>query len=243
MSSTLSLITEWPTIVYSVLLCVALLYWLMGIIGLVDANHHGLQQIGHGHVGDIGHADHVGHAVHTGHVSPIDHPGSHGDVQVEGEKLSTIASYAVAFGLTSVPISLVVSLIVLFAWTASALATRYLLPMAPIGTLRILSSFAIIALALIPGIFFTALLSRPLRGLFISHPAPPNENLVGQRCRVLTLKVTEDFGQGEISNRGASFKIMISSRVPNTLGAGAMAHVIAYDAANRRFLVAPDEEG
>ena len=230
MSGILSIITEWPTIVYSVLLCVALLYWLMGIIGLVDVNDHGAHLIGHGHVGDIGHAGHAGHV------------GSHGDVHVEGENLSTIASYAVAFGLTSVPISLVISLIVLFSWTASALATRYLMPMAPAGVISILFSIAIIVLALIPGIFFTALLARPLRGLFVSHNAPANESLVGQTCRVLTLKVTEDFGQGEITNRGASFKIMISARVPNSLAKDAVVHVVAYDAASRRFRVEADEE-
>ena len=222
MSSILNIVTEWPTIVYSVLLCVALLYWLMGIIGLVDVDHHGLHLTGHG---------------------DIEHPGAHGDVHGESENLSTIASYAVAFGLTSVPISLVVSLIVLFAWTASALATLYLLPMVPVGVIRFFSGIVILALALIPGIFFTALLSRPLRGLFVSHHAPSNESLIGQSCRVLTLKVTEDFGQGEISSRGASLKIMISSRVPNSLGAGAMVHIVAYDAANRRFLVEPDDEG
>ena len=233
MSGILNIITEWPTIVYSVLLCVALLYWVMGILGLADVDHHGMHLIGHGHVGDIGHVAHAGDA---GHV------GTHGEVHAEGEHLSTIASYAVAFGLTSVPISLVISLIVLFAWTASALATRYLLPMVPVGVVRLFCSLVIIVLALVPGIFFTALLSRPLRGLFVSHTAPPNEGLIGQTCRVLTLKVTEDFGQGEISSRGASLKIMISSREPNRLSQGSMALVVAYDAGTRRFLVEPLEE-
>ena len=102
MDNLLNILTEWPTIVYSVLLCVALVYWLLGIIGLVDVSHHGID------------FDHGGMEAHGG------------DVHAEGDHTPTVASYAVAFGLTGVPLSLVLTLLAIFGWTATALATSYL---------------------------------------------------------------------------------------------------------------------
>lgn len=224
MSSLLNIITGWPTVVYSVLLSVALLYWLLGIIGLVD-HHHGID------------FDHGGLEIH-GDM----HGDLHGDVQAEGDHLPTAASYVVAFGLSGVPLSLVLTLLAIFAWTATALATQYVLPLVP-ESVRALAGILVLALALIPAIFFTALFSKPLRRIFASHPAPSHESLIGLRCRVTTLKVTESFGQGEVANRGASYNIKISAREPNKLCKGAMAAIVSYDHKTQRFLVQPDDEG
>ena len=222
MNNLLNILTEWPTIVYSVLLCVALLYWLLGIVGLVDVSHHGID------------FDHGGMEVHG---------DAHGDVHTESDHLPTVASYAVAFGLTGVPLSLVLTLLTIFGWTATALATRYLLPLLPDGMTRTLIGLLILVLALIPAIFFTALFSRPLRGLFASHPAPSNESLIGLQCRVTTLKVTENFGQGAVANRGANYNIKISAKLPNHLNKGTMVAIVGYDPSTQRYRVQADEEG
>lgn len=222
MTNLLNILTEWPTIVYSVLLCVALLYWLLGIIGLIDVNHHGID------------FDHGGLEVHG---------DLHGDAHAEGDHLPTLASYAVAFGLTGVPLSLVLTLLAIFGWTTTALITRYLLPLLPGGLTRTLIGLLVLVLALIPAIFFTALFSRPLRGLFAAHPAPSNESLIGLRCRVTTLKVTENFGQGEVASHGASYNIKIAAQEPNTLHKGSMTSVVSYNHQTQRYLVEPDEEG
>jgi len=219
MDNLLNILSEWPTIVYSVLLCVALLYWLLGIIGLVDVSHHGID------------FDHGGIEAHGG------------DVHAEGDHMPNVASYAVAFGLTGVPLSIVLTLLSIFGWTATALATRYLLPLLPGGMTRTLVGLLIVVLALIPAIFFTALFSKPLRGLFAAHPAPSNESLIGLRCRVTTLKVSENFGQGSVDNRGASYNIKIAASEPNTLGKGSMTAIVSYHPKTQRYLVEPDAEG
>ena len=216
MNNLLNILTEWPTIVYSVLLCVALLYWLLGIVGLVDVSHHGLD------------FDHGGPEVHG---------DLHGDAHAEGDH------YAVTLSLTGVPLSLVLTLLAILGWTTTALVTRYLLPLLPGGLTRTLIGLLVLVLALIPAIFFTALFSRPLRRLFVAHPAPSNESLIGLQCRVTTLKVTENFGQGEVASRGASYNIKIAAKEPNTLHKGSMTSVVSYDQHTRRYLVEPDEEG
>lgn len=218
MSEALNIITGWPTGFYTVLLGVALLYWLLAMFGLIDVDQHGLHLPDHGHI------------------------EWHGNGHADADDLPTLASYAVAFGLTGVPLSIVLTLLLLFAWTITALTAQYLLPLLSPGTLRALFGLIVLPLALLPAIFMTALFSRPLRRLFVHHPAPSNESLVGERCRVLTLKVTDRFGQGEVASRGAPYNIMISASHPNRLGKGSMALIVSYDPATRRYRVQPDEE-
>ena len=75
MSEFLSATLGFPTIVFSILLAVVLVYWLLAIVGLVDFGESDIDV-------DI---------------------GNHADGP--GDDLGTIASYVVAFGLTGVPFS------------------------------------------------------------------------------------------------------------------------------------------
>ena len=84
--------TSFPTAIYTVLLGVVLVYWLLAIVGMVDFESSGIDL-------DIeAHAD------------------------ASADDLGAIASYVVAFGLSGVPFSIVVSLLVLVGWTLTFLA-------------------------------------------------------------------------------------------------------------------------
>ena len=82
-ASLLTAATAFPTAIYTVLLGVVLVYWLLAIIGMVDFESSGIDL-------DI---------------------ETHADAAVDD--LGTLASYVVAFGLHGVPFSIVVSLLVL----------------------------------------------------------------------------------------------------------------------------------
>lgn len=213
---TLDVVIAWPTAIYTVLLGVVVLYWLLALIGLIDFEHGP-------HFGDH---DVDGH----GHV----------DAPSDGQQdISGIASLVMAFGLTGVPISVVVSLLVLCAWLFTALAARYLLPWVPTDLLRFLAGLLVLLLAFALALVVTARLVRPLRRVFVQHLARSNQSLVGQFCRVTTLTVGERFGQAEVVNAGSSFNIRIGAAEPNTLSKGARALVVDYDAASGRYRVEP----
>ena len=110
MSSLFAALTSFPAVVYTVLLGVVLVYWLLAIIGLVDFEAGADVDIG----ADAGDAGDIGDA---------------GDGRPEG--LSGLAAWLVAFGLNGVPFSIVVSLLALVGWFLTGMASLTLLPFVP----------------------------------------------------------------------------------------------------------------
>ena len=209
MSEFLAATLGFPTIVFSILLAVVLVYWLLAIVGLVDFGETDVDL-------DIGeHAD------------------------MPGDDLGTIASYVVAFGLTGVPFSIVVSLLVVVAWTISTLAAIWLMPWVPTTLLQIGVGVVLLALSAAASIVITARLIRPLRGAFVTKYGTHSADLVGQSCRILTGVVDEKQGRAEVAQRGAGINIRVWAPSPNTLQRGSTALIVEYDATAHRYLVQP----
>lgn len=212
MGGFLQAVVSYPTAVFTTLLGVALVYWLLALVGMVDMDH-GL----HAHDG----SDLV-HDVHDVH------------------DLGTLASYVVAFGLHGVPFSIALSLLALVSWTLSSLGAMWLLPLLP-GTGPHYAAGTILGVAsLSVAVPITSGLVRPLRGLFVTHAAIHNASLVGQTCRVLTQTVDERSGRAEVPQRGANLNIRVWARTPNTLSRGATARIVAYDEQAARYQIEPE---
>jgi hypothetical protein len=207
MSEFLSATLGFPTIVFSILLAVVLVYWLLAIVGLVDFGESDIDV-------DI---------------------GNHADGP--GDDLGTIASYVVAFGLTGVPFSIVVSLLVVVGWTISTLAAIWLMPWVPTTLLKIGVGVVLLALSAAASVVITARLIRPLRGAFVTKYGTHSADLVGQSCRILTGVVDEKQGRAEVAQRGAGINIRVWAPSPNTLQRGSTAVIVEYDAAGHRYLV------
>jgi hypothetical protein len=234
-------ILSYPTIVYTILLCVTLIYWILAIVGLVDFESSGPDldlDIGGG--AEIG-ADisaEVGLEVEADSDLEVDtdtHPLLDGEPHTA--QVSTLASYMVALGLGGVPFSIVASLLILFAWVISSIAALWVLSWLPTATLRIIvgSLFLVAALAL--AIPMTAACVRPMRKLFVTHNAISNAALVGQECVILTGSVDETFGRAEVPARGAAYHIRVVADVPNALKRGDRAFIVEYDEVTRLYRV------
>lgn len=207
MSEFLSVVFGFPTIVFSILLAVVLVYWVLAIVGLVDFGESAIDL-------DIGeHAD------------------------LPGDHLGTIASYVVAFGLSGVPFSIVVTLLVVVGWTLSTLAGIWVLAWVPTLPLQIVAGLVVLALSAALSLVVTARLVRPLRGLFVTQYGQRSAELVGQACRILTGVVDERQGRAEVAQRGAGINIRVWSPSPNGLRRGSTALILEYDAAAHRYLV------
>ena len=211
MSEFLSVVFGFPTIVYSLLLAVVLVYWLAAVVGLVDFGESDIDV-------DI---------------------GEHADVNVED--LGTIASYVVAFGLSGIPFSIVVTLLVVVGWTLSTLAGIWLLRWVPTLPLQILAGLAVLAVCFVLSIVITARIVRPLRGVFVTQYARHNSDLIGQHCVITTGAVDEKLGYAEVRQRGAGLLIQVWANSPNSLQRGSRALILEYDAAARRYLVQATE--
>lgn len=212
MISFLDAATSFPSVIYTVLLGVVLVFWLLSLVGIVDFDS-----------------------------GPVIEAELHADADADVDEIGDLASYLVALGLNGVPFSVVLSLLVLVSWTITCLAAMWLLPLVPTSPLRIVAGLAVMLIALAVAIPVTARLIRPLRGLFVTHTAISNAALVGQPCKVLTASVDEKFGRAEVAMRGASVNIRVWAETPNTLGKGSLARILDYDTDAARYLIAVDD--
>ena len=207
----------YPTMVFTALLGLVLFYWSLAIVGLVDLESGGLE------------IDSGGLEIET---------DLHADVDVSD--LGTLAGFLVALGINGVPFSIVVSLMVLASWVLSCLFGMWLLPLVPTALLSTLAGTAVLILCPLIALPITALTIRPMRGLFVTHNALSNQELVGRTCKVLTGRVDEHFGRAEVSTRGAGVNISVWAETPNELVKGSVAYIIEYDPQRQRYLIAPE---
>jgi len=195
----------YPTLIYTALLVVVLVYWVLATLGMVDFE--------------------------SGSV----------DLELQADadvsELSTLASYVVAFGLSGVPFSVVVSLLVLLAWVISCLAGMWVLPLAPTAVGQVVAGTGVLVGSFALAVPITARLVRPMRPLFVSHAALSNAALVGQPCKVLTNSVDERVGRAEVQRRGAPINIRVWAASPNNLRRGSAARIVQYDAAVGRYRI------
>ncbi|MDR1647248.1 MAG: hypothetical protein LBR88_04320 [Zoogloeaceae bacterium] len=211
----------YPTVLFVVLLGVVVVYWCLAIAGLVDFEQ--------GEVDleidlDAGSSDDL-----------LDVPSGG---EEEGVSVSGLAGMLVALGLSGVPFSVVVSLVVFFGWFISTLASLWLLPLAPTAVLRFIVATGILlgsaALSVIPA----AACVRPLRRAFVKTRALSSVALVGRECVIETGTVDEHFGRAVITGEDGEFHLRVVAATPNQLTRGAAAVVVDYDVARRVYRVA-----
>ena len=225
-------ILSYPTVTYTVLLGVGLVYWTFAIIGLVDFESGGPDldvDLEPDLDIDLEPDLDVDLEPEVGLHLEAEIPGGGIDTGNSPTTMSTLAGYLVALGLSGVPFSVVISLLTLFAWVISSLATPWALAFFPGGLLRFVAASCVLVGALALAIPITALCVRPLRQLFVTHSAISNASLVGQECVVLTGSVDEKFGQAEVSARGAGYHIHVIAATPNNLKRGDTALITEYN--------------
>jgi hypothetical protein len=237
-----AVLTGYPTAIYTVLLGIVLVYWLLAILGLVDFESGGFgldlgDAGGEIDLGDAGGEVDLGDT--GGEADPGDAPhGSHAlDGEADGETAS-LASRLVAFGLGGVPISVVVSLLAFLSWFISAFASLWILPSVPTEILRLAAGTGILVGAFAAALPLAAVCVRPLRGLFVKNNAISNASLVGRECRIETGSVDENFGHAVVWGDGEEFHIRVVADVPNTLKRHDTALIVDYDEAARVYHVA-----
>jgi hypothetical protein len=227
MSEVFRVAIVYPTAIFTILVGIALVYWLFVILGAVDIDTGGdadMGDVGHGGA-DVGHG---GADVDAGADADAD-AGSHG----HGALVTVLA----ALGLRRVPIPITFSFLSLFAWIICIFLMLFLgdstgLPRWIVGSLVLVAS---VVLALPP----TAVVSRPLAPLFRIHEAKRRAHYVGATCEIVTGTVSARFGQARIEAGGDVLNIQVRCDGENTLGRKHKALIIAYDDTRHAFLVEP----
>lgn len=199
--------SQFPTLIYSVLLGIVVVYWIVGMLGLIDLDF----------AGDV-------------------------DLDIDSDvtvSVGGLTGLLLTFGLTGIPFTLVISIIILICWLISFYLQFYILTWLPDGWLYYflgaVSSFIIFLISL-P---ITAIIIRPLKGMFKSVETATSNHLVGKDATIATSKVSQTFGQARLFNEGAEILVDVRCDPEYTLKMGDKVLVVEYQRENHAYIVAP----
>ena len=215
MSDIVDALFAFPTGIPSVLLLIALAYWLIAILGGLDHE-----------------------------MFDIDfHPDLHGDVHldvhsdVHGELHPGLGSLFSALGLGTVPLTVVLSLEVWFTWLLTAMG-RELIP----GTGAVLLGSLLLTGSVLGALPLTIACVKPLRPLFAARKGRSRRSLIGKVCTVSTLRVDPEFGQARYEEGAEDMVLQVRSAAHNRLSKGSKVLIVGEQKDREAFDVIPHDE-
>jgi hypothetical protein len=219
---------QFPTVVFSLGLCVVLVYWLCVSLGAIDIDlFHGNADFDVAAAGDG-----VGNALVGAKGGAEGLKGTHADADGDGGGLWA------GLGLAKVPITVSISVIFLVCWGLSLLAMHYLPGI--VGTASWVAP-TVLPATLLVGLPLSGLLVRPLGGVFEVREGKSNRDYVGHVCTITTGSVNEGFGQATVEDGGTVLVIPVRCDRPG-LGRGHKALIIDFDRAREAYLVEPTND-
>lgn len=224
---------QFPTVIFTIGLLVALVYWLFVILGALDIDLLGGADDVSGALKGSGEALAGGDAL-TGGVKGAAEAATGGAKGVNSIDTGASVGLWAWLGLTSVPVTVSASLVLLLTWSGSILAMHY--GPSSLGTaLAIVMALAVVLVAL-P---ITGMLVRPLRPVFEVKVGKSNRDYVGATCTITTGHVDAGFGQATIEDGATVLVIPVRCDRPDVLSRGARALVIDFDPARHAYVVEP----
>jgi hypothetical protein len=230
--------TAFPTVILSVLLGLAMLYWVFsmltgadGVDGAVEGMAEGLAE---------GAIDGVAEGLADGALEGAAEGLAEG---AEGFEFgSNLGRGLVRIGVTAVPFTLFITMLLFFSWITSLALTHLLGRHVGLGVSSALVGGAILAGALALGLFLTACAVRPLKPLFRGDRTLSRHDLVGRTATLTTSKVTDTFGMAEYHDGAAGLLVQVRCTEPNTLTRSDRVRISRYDASTDSYDVTPDNE-
>lgn len=257
MQEFLTTLLSFPTVAFTGLMTLVLLYWLVVIFGALDLDFLdsmlGLDAAEGALDGAIEALDGVADGALDGAADALDgaadgaldaaegaaDAADAADMDAaDGARQGAVSGFMNALGVRGVPITIVGSFILFWAWVLSYLFTRFLGPVAA----SLIVSLFLGAAAMTGALFLGALTARPFRGLFNTETARGRASLVGKMCIVTSSRVDKEFGRVEIDDGAAG--IVVEARCPsaNNLTRGSSALVFRYEPADGIYYIGPVDE-
>jgi hypothetical protein len=247
-------------VVFTVLLLLVILYWIMVILGGLDVNLFDVD-LGDADIGaevdvdadfgadvgadvdaDIGadvDAD-MGADLHADIGADMDaeadaHVGADGH-GVEGGGAGALHSVLHFFYIGEVPVMILASIFILSCWTISVIVNYYLNP----------SGSLILGLPILAGdVFVSAFICKvfamPLKRLFEAFDKDANapRDVMGRICIVSTTTVSKKMGQAEVSTKGAPLLLNVVSDSDHVFRKGDEGVITGKDKKTGVYTIAP----
>jgi len=210
MEEFVSIVTGFPTVIFSVGLVVVAKFWLLSLLGVVDIDVLNLDI-------DI-------------------------DADTDAGEFGILNGFLTYFGLNGIPVTIVLSALILVAWFLSYFASAYILAPLPFDWLRYAAGVALMVGCFLVATPIVSMSLKPTKHLFAGATATSNSAFVGAKGVVSTLEVTETFGRAEVDDGGAGLIVDVRAETPNSLTKGTQIALLSYDEANNTYSVMSDEE-
>lgn len=210
-------ITSFPVVVFTFLLAIICCYWILAMIGAVDIDMFDFDV-------DVDADVDLDTDIEVG-----------SDIDAEG--LSGVTGFMVKWGLTGIPVTVVISLLVATSWLLCYLVVSIVFPMIPWTGLKNYIGIAVMLISLMLSIPVTATLIRPFKGIFVTHSAVKKSALIGMECIVKTGTVTEKFGQAELDDGGAGMLLDVRAAQSLNIKKGDTVILAEYDEEEGSYLV------
>ncbi len=212
---------HFPTVVFTIGLGIALVYWVFVLLGALDLDIGADADAPD--VGDVG-----GDAGDGG--------GDAGDTTDAAKGAVSTGSIWSGLGLSRVPITISISMILLVCWILSLLAVAYLPGV--LGDAAWVEA-AILPASLIVGMPIAGVLVRPLGRVFSMNEGKSNQDYVGHVCTITTGHVDENFGQGTVEDGGTVLVIPVRCDRIGSLRRNDKALIIDFDTDRQAYVVEP----
>jgi hypothetical protein len=245
MDEFIAAIVSFPTVVFTVALFVVVGYWLLALLGgvgsdLLDGAAGKIDGAFDAMAGKVDGAVEAMAGKVDGAVDAMAGKvdGATGKLDAVGGKIEGGLSLLAAIGFGKAPATVVISMLVLFAWALSTFATL------------MLHDYGVASAAVHIGIGFGAvLLAGMLTGMiagalgraFKRHRPVGRGELVGKLATVTTGRVDERFGQANLQEDGANLIIDVRCATPNALVRHTRVVLVSYDAEAHYYMVEPFE--
>ncbi|MCB9602321.1 MAG: DUF1449 family protein [Sandaracinus sp.] len=236
MDEFLAIATSFPTAVYAALLLMSMLYWLIGMIGLVDGDA-GLDGAGAKIDGAADGALEAASAKIDGaadgalEAASAKVDGAAEAVEGAGGVLASIASILGLLRLRNAPLTITLTALWLFAFAASFLGARYVAPLLP----GLLGELLVLVGAFFAAVPFASLVTRPLAGVFTKNVGRSKRDLLGRSARV---RISAEPGErAQVRVRIGGDDLLLRVRAETALAKNTEVLLVDYDVETDTFVV------
>ncbi len=223
----LRVVTSFPTVVYSVLLLVVTVHWLLSALGILELDAlDGLLP------DDIG-TDGL-HGAHGAHGADGTH-GSHGDH-------GSFGGFLMKFGLHGVPVMVVFTIIAIVGWSFCFLVDLHVIGAMPEGIGATLAGVATMIGGLLLSIPVGRMVLAPVRRLLRRYEPVTQRPLLGRYAEVRSPEITQTHGTAWVDDGGAGLILQVRCDVPGRFVRGDRVVLIEYlDEQNAYRVTSPAE--
>lgn len=192
-------ISSFPTLIFSFILAICLLYWLLAVFGIVDLDIINLDGL------DAGFE--LGSEVNTANA---------------------IAGVMLKVGLHGVPVTIIISFLSLFGWLLSYYSVHFLSPFIPQGLLYYLFGLVVLIVTFWIAVLLTALMTKLLRPFFQKIEQQTTKHVLGQSATVRSSTVTHLAGEAFFNDGGAGLILKVRASDGETFVKGDKVVLLEY---------------